>query len=305
MKRSVVLALPLLFDTSASSFLRQIEFQHVSHDAANVAGTIRRSPGDDYESAVKRANEVSELSDKIQAASRDVQEARRDYAYWKNYYATKEANLREQIAIRKRQIANKPSPNQTDVELRREDHYEAVMCYKIMDAFVFNQDDQQKRLHVLEVCMGRESLTFFQSRPLPSRTDAPKRLPLVNGSLVWLTHFSEKMEQLDNKVHALEKEVVRIGGPEEMKQMLHDLEQEEAAIKSQLAADKQRWSQECDEIADEEQALGEEHVDNYHDHQAIKVAAAQKAKDKFCPVVNKNYRVNEDNIRDFVQQECG
>merc|ERR1740121_2906987 len=184
-----------------------------------------------------------------------------------------------------------------------------------MDAFVFNEDDTQKRVHVFEVCMGRESLAFAQSRARPGLSEGrllgSSSLRSSNTSIVWLASFERRVRELGTRLHSLKSAYRRLNGSvaatpasSSMKETLDNLEAEEAALQQQLRADKAKWSQECDELAEEERQLGDEYAAGHMDRQAQSEAAEAQVKGEFCPVVQSNYGINEDKIRDHVQNEC-
>lgn len=234
------------------------------------------------------AKEVSELSDRIYAATGRVQSLRSELSEENRYYEKRKALLVRQIEIRKKQLEVNPYPVDADYQTSKESDFQDVMCSELMKAWIL--DDSSSRLHLARLCLGRDSLALLQLQRGPSTLLARSsgqnnHVSLNNQSL------SESLRQLQSETRFLvawEDRLQREGhlnrGPaDDMRNTLQRIQQEEQSLEEQLIVKKATWKREIEALNDEERSLGQQYGDQHFERSAADKAAWAKVKAKFCP----------------------
>lgn len=269
----------------------------------------------ELDAAIAEANEVSRLSDEIQRVELEISEWRRRYSQAKNFHEGQMDSLKQQIEIRKQQTSQNDDELDGYKEKKRK-HYKYLMCSYVLDAFFFGDED--KKLHVLHLCMGRKSLALHAHANSSNHHYAFHAIG--NRNLVfWDSITTERLDyvlsDIDNRTSALNKELLdfasrcqhhcKAKGPvEQMRSRLRELEVERDSIKAQYYRDKAKWKKERDELSAEEDSLGNDVYSAHHEKAALRKEAWAEVKGDFCPVINENYSLDEDKIVDYATVEC-
>lgn len=275
----------------------------------------------ELDAAIAEANEVSRLSDEIQRVELEISEWRRKYSQAKTFHEGQMDSLKQQIEIRKQQT----SQNDEELDGYKEDkkkHYKYLMCSYVLDGFFFGDDD--KKLHILHLCMGRKSLALHRAHSMYGNSSNHHYVfhAIGNRNLVfWDSITTERLDYalsaIDNRTSALSKELLAFAarcqkkhhckarGPvEQMEGRLAELEAERDAIKAKYYRDKAKWRQEREELGAQEDSLGNDVYSAHHEKAALRKEAWAEVKGDFCPVINENYGINEDEIVDYAMVEC-
>lgn len=330
MKQVAVLLLSAFLESVAER-VRQLDdtaayalHHHVHHHLRQTASesderdllTKRHHGSPELDAAIAEAKEVSRLSDKIQRVELEISEWRRRYAQAKAFHEGQMDSLKEQIKIRKEQ--NSQNTDELDgYKEKKKKHYKYLMCSYVLDGFFFGDED--KKLHILHLCMGRETLAHFHAHGNSShhhrKYNAIGNRHLVFWDSITTERLDDELSAIDNATSALHNELLvfathcghrcKARGPvEQMRARLRELETERDTIKAEYYRDKAKWKRERDELNAQEDALGNNVYESHHEKAALRKEAWAEVKSDFCPVINEHYGINEDEIVDYATVEC-
>jgi len=220
----------------------------------------------------------------------------------KDFYERRKHLLQQQIDIRESQLESRGKEDDK-YRKEKETQYTYQMCSMLMDAFFFD-DDQTKRIKVLELCMGRKSLAHLQTAGSNSTTNTSH---LLEGPslLTALSELEAQTQVLTTAETRLEKTGRLLRGPaDNMRGILRRLEQEEVAARSQLSSDVADWKAKIEKLQKREDALGDKVLESHQQKSLVKKQSWQKVMNHFCPVINRAYRIDNDAIVEHAIESC-
>jgi len=246
----------------------------VAVTVANVAALnlAKPDPKASYKDAMACSSLVTSLSTKLQTLLSQNQNIDRTCSNSKKYY-------KDMIGFRQKSITHlktMTTRHDSSDELRSEytESYTTMMCMKTYDAFIGDKDEDD-RLGVLHLCMGRKSL-------------APSSL---------LRHTS----RVDHSVAGETRDCPQAKSMQDKVKLLEDMKKQKIA---QCSVDKIKLKEELAEVGTEEDKL-EAEVHGHHESKTdIRSTVASEVTTKFCAVITPNYKVNEQKIADFWHKEC-
>lgn len=280
--------------------------------AVQAAGrSLAHSPS--YQDTLRDAKEVSRLSDEIASVKLQIEEWQRKHAEARAYHEGQKKLIKRQIEIRKQQAGHREEELE-DYEEEQEEKFTYLMCSYLLDAFFFEKS-QDARVHVNHICMGRKSMHLLAGKP---RRLLRRGKPRARSAGAWddvtLRELGRGLRRISSEVRALVAAERRLRrrcaasggceGPAEMQRTLDAMKSELAAIKAEYFADLKRWRAERSELSAEENALGDDDMSTWHEKQNMKHRAHEKVKDKFCPVINQYYGIDEEKIISHALKEC-
>jgi len=281
-----------------------------------------------WEEAVAESNEVSRLSDEIHDVELAISDWRRNLANTREYHEFQSDLLEQQIDIRKKQKATLQEQLK-DHEASRRRYYTSKMCGMLVQAFFFG-GDQEEKVHVARICNGLKPLSLatprvaglrrsqtrgrqLAARPAPKDAAAGEaqllgRARHLLGVRLW--RIARRADGLAAAEQRLEEQRAAEGdslaGPvDDLKRRLDHLERMLEAARKEYRTESARWKREQAKLDDQENDLGDEVHELYAQKQEVAKQAAKGVVQQFCPVVRRNYALNEDEIKAYVAEECG
>jgi hypothetical protein len=241
--------------------------------AAVVAdGALKALRRPDYQDSMACSKSVSSLADEVQRLLAENQRldvsCSRSLQYYKDMLGYKDKAI---VHLEKMN-----SRHDSDAELVEEftDSYMNMMCMKTYDAFVGDKE-QDARLEVLHLCIGRKSL-------------APSSL----------IHHTAKVE---NNITAKASDCPQARSMQDKVEMLRSTK----ALKvAKCKAEKAKFRGDLNKKGAEEDKLEGQLYGHHDDKHAIRSRVATEVTTKFCNVITPNYKMNEANIREFWSKNC-
>lgn len=225
-----------------------------------------------YKDAVPCHSKVSSLATEIQNLLSDNQRVElscaRSLKYYKDMVGHKEKSITH--------LEDMTQRHDSDAELTAEytDSYTTMMCMKSYNAF-FGDKDQEARLEVLHLCMGRKSL-------------APSSL---------LRHAAHVDRSITTDVH----DCPQAASMQERVDLLRATKKTKVA---ECKVKKAELRKELDETDAREDELEGKLYGHHDDKTEIRSKVAAEVTAKFCNVITPNYKLQEEKIQDFWSKNC-
>jgi len=231
-------------------------------------GTALRASGmgPSWKEAVECSNSVTRLSTEMRQLLHAHQVVDRNCADAKRYYQTQAKHVDKAIAYYKSRARARPSDD--ELTKRYTERYTGSMCMKTYDAF-FNKDGDT-RLEVSKICLGR--------------------IRLAPGSM------------LDDSLGHAAKEACP--DARAMQARVNMLRSAKAKKVGQCRKDKKELKDQLDKKRAQEDALEDKHYDHHDNKQDLRKKIAKEVTDKFCAVIQKNYKFKEQVIQTFWHNSC-
>uniref|UniRef100_A0A7S0FKM0 Uncharacterized protein n=1 Tax=Pyrodinium bahamense TaxID=73915 RepID=A0A7S0FKM0_9DINO len=290
--------------------------------AGRVPAAARRASAEpsDWERAVEEANEVTELSERIHKVTGMISHWRTVHQKERRFHEQQSELIQRQIDIRRRQ-RQALQEELDDYEAEQEQRFNNKMCMMLLNAFHLG-GDQEEKVAVLRICHGLKELSLAAPRAArqsahPHAHRGPAEPKAEEEEDAWEGKLTLELQRIVRSLVVLEQRVERhcagsrgcasrLRGPaEDMRGQLQQLEAQLEAIRTEYHTEKARWGAERAALNKEESELGDEVLALHAEKQTVRQRAAEKSEAHFCPVVKANYGLTEDNIREFVESECG
>jgi len=280
----------------------------------SLAKTISASATEtnpDVASVVAEVNELSAVTDKINDAMKKQERLVDSHGDYKRYYENKKKSVNTQIKIRKQQVGSQSKVDDAAYRQEQKDHLRSLTCTIIMDAFVYD-NVQDKKLKVMDICLGRHNLTLSQKQASVHSTDVVSAHLRGRRSRQSSESIGSEVKSLRSQIkdviareNKLEKGDAFIQSPvSDMREKLAALDKHNGEMAAELAKDKEDWQKEIDELSAEEKELGDKHYDTYNTREKIESEVFDEIKGKFCPIVHAHYGMSEDEMGPILEQEC-
>jgi len=229
-------------------------------------GVAKRSTNPNYQDSVECSRKVSSLSDETNRLLTQHQQIDRGCADALKYYEDMITSVDQSNAHLKDRVAAKD----TDDELAQvyRERYTGSMCMKTYEAFFLKDEDA--RLEVLHICMGRKSLapsSFLRRR---AHLDDMQQCPQAK-------HMQERVDQL---------RAARA-------QKVAECRTRKLELKNKLA-EKRRT----------EDKLEEQYYGHHSNKAKIRTQVAGEVENKFCKVILANYKLKEEKIQKYFAENC-
>lgn len=272
----------------------------------------------EMEAAIAEGKEVRRLSNEINKVRYQTGEIRKQHARAREYHDAQMDSLKNQVDIRKKQ-KQQDADELDNYKEEKKKHYKHLMCGHVLDGFFFGDDD--KKIHVLHLCMGRKSLTHHL---LLHHANSSHQLSWhhavgIKKLVLWDSITTERLEKslmaLDRQISALDREVqafaarcrhhcIAKGPVQTMRAELKEAKAERDMAWAEYQRDKAKWKQEREELGAQEDELGNDVYSNHHEKARLRKEAWSEVKSEFCPVINENYGINDDKIVEYATVEC-
>jgi len=217
-----------------------------------------------YQDSVDCSNEVSRLANEANRLLAEHQEVERRCDRSLQYYRDMIASVKETIKIYEAGVEKRDSDEELVQRYRA--RYTSMMCMKTYEAFIL--EDEDARLEILHICIGRTPL-------------APS---------TFLRHRGQDEEPCQQA--------------QDMQDRVDMLRSEKAAKVAECRTKKQTLKNELQQRRAEEDRLEDKYYGHHQNKAEIRSEVAANVTGTFCPVIQGNYRVNEDNIKRFWEEKC-
>lgn len=269
-----------------------------------------------WKDAVAYSREVTRLSDAIHEVRVKIGKIQRMAAREKRYHERQVESLKKQIRIRESQHESH-SESLEDYQDRKEELYRSMMCHYVLDGF--HGQNKDKKLKVLHFCTGRKSLAFAHKSQRWRFLQRMRRGhhghrhhhhrhrhgANATGGIRFLKELGRRTEALKAEVQDLEHRNGATPTLQDLENILKQLQAQEAAMQAELIEDKRRWQLERKLMGVKEDQLGESVNDMSITKKHLRKAAWEEVKKDVCPVVMKNYHVNDGAIIEYALNDCG